>query len=129
MGQAEARAAFVRANPGIRRPGKGGYWYRCAHCGKWCGRPGRERANIPDHERMEVDHIQSWYNGGSDKIWNLQPLCKPCNRSKGADPTFKDNIKILRNSIIHPVDAVCSVGKKSIRQNKTLRKLGLNSRR
>ena len=58
MTQAEVRTMFVRAYPGVRRFGHKGFWYRCAHCGKWCGRPGREHANIPDNDKMEVDHIR-----------------------------------------------------------------------
>ena len=129
MKQSEVRQLFVRNNPGVRRPGKKGYWYKCAHCGKWCGRPGGEGASIPDNEKMEVDHIQSWYNGGSDELWNLQPLCKPCNRNKGATPTLKDNVKIVCNAVLHPVDSIESIGKKAIRQNKVLKKLGLNKRK
>ena len=45
--QSQVRQMFVQYNPGVRRLGKKGYWYRCAHCGKWCGRPGGEKANIP----------------------------------------------------------------------------------
>lgn len=33
------------------------------------------------------DHIQPVYQGGSDAIENLQPLCHGCNASKGSDTT------------------------------------------
>ncbi len=33
------------------------------------------------------DHIVPIYQGGSDGIFNLQPLCAKCNASKGADNT------------------------------------------
>jgi 5-methylcytosine-specific restriction endonuclease McrA len=129
MTQAEVRQMFVRANPGVRIPGRKGYWYRCAHCGRLCGRPGGEHANIQDYEKMEVDHIQSWANGGSDALWNLQPLCKPCNRSKSSNPTLKDNVKIAGNAIFHPLDSTANIGRKAFRQNKVLKTLGLNKRR
>lgn len=130
MTQAEVRQMFVRNNPGVRRVGRKGYWYRCAHCGKWCGRPGGEHAKLAEHEKMEVDHINPWSMGGSDAMWNLQPLCKPCNRAKGKHPTMKDNIKTMGNTLIHPVDSVVSTGfRKAARNNKVLKGLGITKRR
>ena len=41
---------------------------RCAHC---CST-----------ENLEVDHIKPVSLGGSNDIWNLQCLCRTCNRSK-----------------------------------------------
>lgn len=128
MTQAETRKLFVQHFPGIRLIGRKGYWYRCAHCGKWCGRPGGERANIPDYMKMEVDHIRPWSQGGSDSIYNLQPLCKPCNRNKSANPTFKDNMKMLKNDILH-ADNIKSGVRKSVRQNKVLKGLGITKRK
>lgn len=116
--QSQTRQKFIKANPGIQRPGYPGYWYRCAHCGKWCGRPGKGNSAsvIPDSQKMEVDHILSWKHGGSDELWNLQPLCRPCNRSKSADASLGDSIKIVKNSIEHPVDTVMkSTLKRAIR--------------
>lgn len=130
MGQAEARANFIKHNPGKKLRGRDGYWYKCAHCGKWCGRPGREKAQIADHEKMEVDHITPWSYGGTDAVHNLQPLCKPCNRSKSNNMTGKDKFKAVGNMITHPVDAVVATTvRKAVRQNKILKTLGLNKRK
>lgn len=130
MSQAEARAAFIKANPGIRRPGVGGHWYRCAHCGKWCARPGRERANIPDDMKMEVDHITPYSLGGSDALYNLQPLCKPCNRGKSNNMTLGDGIKTVGNAITHPVDTLLATPlRKAVRQNPILKGLGITKRK
>lgn len=130
MTQSNVRAKFVRANPGVRRPGRGGYWYKCAHCGKWCGRPGVEKAYIPDNEKMEVDHIRPWSQGGSDELWNLQPLCKPCNRGKSANTSFGDNIHTVGNTIMHPVDSLVAAPlRKVARHNKILKGLGITKRR
>lgn len=35
-------------------------------------------------DELEVDHIKPWSRGGTHKRKNLQPLCMPCNRSKGS---------------------------------------------
>jgi hypothetical protein len=130
MTQAQVRQEFIRHNPGVRRIGKKGYWYRCAHCGKWCGRAGGEHANIPDNELMEVDHIRPWSQGGSDSIYNLQPLCRPCNRSKSNNASFKDGVKGVGNAIFHPVDTFVSTPvRKATRNNKVLKGLGITKRK
>lgn len=36
-------------------------------------------------ERIEIDHKHPWSKGGTHDFENLQPLCKPCNRRKGAN--------------------------------------------
>ena len=129
MTQAEVRRMFVQANPGVRLMGRKGYWYRCAHCGKWCGRPGGEKACIPDDMKMEVDHIRPWSQGGSDNLYNLQALCKPCNRSKSANANFKDNVKGVGNAVFHPVDTfIATPVRKAARQNKLLKGLGITKR-
>lgn len=99
MTQSEVRQMFVKANPGVRLPGYKGYWYRCAKCGKWCGRPGRERANIPEECKMEVDHRISKRYGGSDQLYNLQPLCKPCNRGKGKYTSTTETVQTVIGAV------------------------------
>lgn len=51
-----------------------------AFCGGSCVRCGSS-------ERIVKDHITPIYQGGSDAIDNLQPLCGSCNSSKGPDAT------------------------------------------
>lgn len=93
MTQEQVRRMFIKANPGVKRFGKKGLWYRCAHCGKWCGRSGPDHVNIPVSERMEVDHIIPFSKGGLNTLSNLQPLCMPCNRSKSNNQGGLDTIK------------------------------------
>lgn len=128
MTQQQVRARFIKYNPGVRRLGKKGYWYRCAHCGKWCGRPGSDNISIKESERMEVDHIRPWSMGGSDEMYNLQPLCRPCNRSKSNSNTLGDGIKMIGNDIMHG-DFIQSSIRKGVRQNKVLKGLGITKRR
>ena len=124
------RYEFIKVNPGKRRFGRRGYWYRCAACGKWCARPGSDRVYIPDDIKMEVDHIRPWSKGGSDELWNLQPLCKPCNRSKSNQQNADDKFKTVVNTILHPIDSTIGVGvRKAARQNKVLKKLGITKRK
>lgn len=124
------RAAFIRKYPGKKRFWKKGLWYRCAHCGKWCVRPGNDNIYIPPEIRMEVDHIRPWSKGGTDEIWNLQASCRPCNRSKSAETTFNDSVKNLGNAILHPVDTfIKAPARKAVRNNKLLKKTGITARK
>lgn len=128
MKQADVRRMFVQHNPGVRRLGHKGFWYRCAHCGKWCGRAGGEHANIPEASKMEVDHIRPWSQGGSDALWNLQALCKPCNRKKSNNPNLRDGLKMMGNNILH-ADGLKSGVRKSARNNAILKGLGITKRK
>ena len=47
---------------------------RCVMCGA-----------AMDPSDVQKDHIIPIYQGGSDGIENVQPLCRPCNSSKGPD--------------------------------------------
>lgn len=45
--------------------------YRCTRCGRYFKK-----------EDIDIDHIVPQNCGGTDELWNLQPMCKHCNRSK-----------------------------------------------
>lgn len=103
MNQAQVRSMYIKANPGVRRKGKKGRWYRCAHCGKWCGRAGEDKyINLKDNEIMEVDHIIPWSKAqfGADQLSNLQPLCRPCNRNKSNNQTGLETAKAIINTTV-----------------------------
>lgn len=42
-----------------------------------CGKP----------KQLEPDHVVPLFKGGTDFLWNIQPLCKTCNASKGTKST------------------------------------------
>ncbi len=58
------------------------YNYTCLACGK---------NDVP----MTVDHVIPVSLGGSNGIDNIQPLCKPCNCSKGA--RHSTDYRIMQN--------------------------------
>jgi len=62
--------AFTKAQKTAAYERQGG---RCAGCDRELG-----------FGRMEGDRIRPWTTGGLTEDDNLQMLCKPCNRSKGA---------------------------------------------
>lgn len=53
--------------------------YQCVKCGGWF-----TKSNI------DVDHRIPKRQGGTDDLWNLQAMCKHCNRSKGANTSGMD---------------------------------------
>ncbi|MGB0387865.1 MAG: HNH endonuclease [Ardenticatenaceae bacterium] len=59
------RENFFKHNPGFHDR-----WI-CFRCGK-----------ILKKSEVEVDHILPQSKGGPDDHWNLQGLCRPCNREK-----------------------------------------------
>lgn len=69
-------------------------WYQLlAFCEGKCVRCGAT-------DSLVKDHIKPIYQGGSDSILNLQPLCATCNRSKGPenkDYRPSDTVERLRN--------------------------------
>lgn len=59
-------------------------WYTCVQCGK--------KLRWKD---VDVDHIVPQSKGGRDNAYNLQVMCRHCNRSKGnkTDNTIRDWIR------------------------------------
>lgn len=66
-------------------------WYTCARCGKKI-----RKADV------DIDHIVPQKYGGSDRLFNLQCLCKHCNRSKQASmkDTVPDLVKTNRDRAV-----------------------------
>ena len=84
------REEFFKANKGTKLFLKKGRWYKCVACGKWF-----EKANIT------VDHRIPKRNGGTDDLWNLQPMCKSCNSRKRHHNTKGETIHTLVKATAH----------------------------
>lgn len=73
------REEFFKHNPGTKLPLKRGIYYRCVSCGQWFTK-----------SEITVDHKIAKRLGGTDDIWNLQPMCRSCNSSKREHSTVMD---------------------------------------
>lgn len=65
------REDFFKHNDGIKIPFKKGTYYRCVGCGQ-----------LFTKSEITVDHKIPKRKGGTDEVWNLQPMCRSCNSSK-----------------------------------------------
>lgn len=63
--------------------------YQCVCCGKW----------FPKSE-IDVDHRIAKRLGGTDDLWNLQAMCKHCNRSKGKNSTNGEIVQTVATGAI-----------------------------
>ena len=48
---------------------------------------------------MTVDHIVPRSLGGSDELWNKQPMCAPCNTKKANKMSEQDKLIALANML------------------------------
>ena len=76
-------------------------WYTCRRCG------GKFRK-----KDMDVDHIIPQNYGGSDALYNLQGLCKHCNRSK--QDSLKDTVPDLVGSNVERTKKKVDAQKKHV---------------
>jgi 5-methylcytosine-specific restriction endonuclease McrA len=72
--------------------------YRCVRCGKWFPK-----------DQIDIDHIIPKSKGGSDALYNLQAMCRHCNRSKN-----NKTDKVVSDLIKHNTKRVIKNGVKSI---------------
>lgn len=82
---AQYRDKWFAANPSITG------LYRCRNCGK-----------LFKKQDIDIDHIIPRNKGGTDDLWNLQPMCKHCNRSK-SDDTIETAPDLAKNVVINLV--------------------------
>ena len=82
---------------------------KCMYCG----------INL-DWSNLEIDHKLPVDRGGPNDIWNLQALCRPCNRRKGthSDEEFKERYwELLGNRNLPPSKVIPQSQFKAVTRN------------
>lgn len=97
-----------------RRPNMFGK-YRCVRCGGWFRK-----------DQIEIDHRIPKRDGGTDDLWNLQPMCRTCNRSKRDRQSGFETASTLVRATAHG-DLGKAVGSMAVRGLKDA--LGIKYRR
>ena len=77
-------------------------------------------------EDLVKDHITPIYQGGSDGLDNLQPLCRKCNASKGADSTDYRSIYCDKNDCEMPATYFKTPTIKEIKEIKEIKGKEIN---
>lgn len=70
-------------------------------------------------ERLCKDHIVPLYQGGSDGIDNLEPLCMSCNSAKGPDDTDYREVWCMQKKVVMPSKWKKTPGKRLTNEEKT----------
>lgn len=81
---ASYRSEWFKNNKGVHRPFRKGLYYKCSACKKWFLK-----------EQIDIDHRIPKNKGGTDDLWNLQPMCEHCNRSKQNKQSKYETLKTL----------------------------------
>lgn len=63
--------------------------YQCVCCKGWFPK-----------EQIDVDHRLAKRLGGTDDLWNLQAMCRHCNRSKGKNSTQGEVVQTVATAAI-----------------------------
>ena len=84
------REEFFKHNPGVRLPFRRGTWYKCVSCNQWFSK-----------SAITVDHRIPKRKGGTDDIWNLQPMCRSCNSRKRERNSGSETASTLIRATVH----------------------------
>ena len=100
------REEFFKHNKGMKIPFKKGTYYRCVGCGQMFTK-----------SQITVDHIIPKRKGGTDDIWNLQPMCKHCNSSKRERQSGFETAKSVVGATVHGdlLDLTGSIAKQKLK--------------
>lgn len=92
--------------------------YQCVRCRNWFTK-----------DEIDVDHRVPKRCGGTDDLYNLQAMCKHCNRSKGDDVTGLEVLQTVAGAVTSGgTENLASLGK-SILTQKAKDVLGIKYRR
>ena len=64
--------------------------YKCVRCHKYFKK-----------SEIDIDHRIPKRKGGTDDLWNLQPMCKHCNRSKGKNQSGFETASTVIKATMH----------------------------
>lgn len=84
------REKWFSANPGKKRFGRTGVWYKCVKCREWFRK-----------SQIDIDHRIPKRQGGTDDLWNLQPMCRHCNRSKNDNQSGFETASTMFQAATH----------------------------
>lgn len=97
------REDYFKHNKGHKRPFKKGEWYQCVECKEWFRK-----------SDITIDHRIPKRKGGTDDLWNLQPMCRSCNSAKRERQSGLETVSTLTRAGIHG-DLGKAVGSMAIR--------------
>lgn len=78
------RDDYFKANKGKKKLFRKERYYKCVSCGGWFTK-----------SEIDVDHRIPKRKGGTDDLWNLQAMCRHCNRSKNKNQTAGETLTTL----------------------------------
>lgn len=84
------RENWFKANSGIKIPFRRGVWYRCVSCN-----------GLFRKSDIEIDHRIPKRKGGTDDLWNLQPMCRSCNRHKSKNQSSFETANTMIRAAAH----------------------------
>lgn len=84
------RDTWFKNNKGVTRPFRSGLYYKCVCCKKWYKK-----------SEIDIDHRIPKNKGGTDDLWNLQPMCEHCNRSKQNRQSKFETLKTMLFALRH----------------------------
>lgn len=84
------REDYFKHNPGKKLPFRRGTWYKCVSCGQYFSK-----------SDITIDHRIPKRKGGTDDLWNLQPMCRSCNSAKRERQSALETASTLARATTH----------------------------